>query len=147
MTALLVETANVQEAAAAEAAAPPGLYEVVLTDIQPFTQADVAALRDYFVANGVDVKAVRYQVRGLHQLRIQYVHHAPADSISQGALLIPLIPMMLLATLVGIAIFRIEAVTTSVAKVVLVAGGIAIALALILRQPTREVATEYVRRK
>jgi len=146
MTALLVETANIQQAAAAEAAAPPGRYEVVLTDINPFTQADLEAIREYFVQNGVDVRAVRYQLRGLHQLRIQYVKHAPAEGIAQGALLIPLIPMMLLATIVGIAIFRIEAVTTSVAKVVLIAGGIALALALILRQPAKEVAIAYGRR-
>ncbi len=143
MTALLVETANVQQAAAAEAAAPPGRYEVVLTDIQPFTPADVAALRDYFITHGVDVTGVRYQVKGLHQLRIQYVHHAPAEGIAQGALLIPLIPTLLLATLVGIAIFKIEDAGNAVAKVVgvVLAGGIV--LALILRQSAKQAALAY----
>lgn len=134
MTTILVETANITEAQAAEAAAPPGLYEVVLTDIQPFSQADLQAIRDYFVQNGVDVKSVRYQLKGLHQLRIEYVKHAPSEAISQGALLIPLIPAMLLATIVGIAIFKIEDVGNAVAKVVVGVGVVVVMLALIFRQ-------------
>lgn len=143
MTAILVETANIREAQVAEAAAPPGRYEVMLSDFNPYSQADLAAIRDYFVTNGVEVTGIRQELKGLYQLRIQYVKHAPSEGISQGALLIPLIPPILLATLVGITIFRLEAVSASVTKVLVVAGAIAITLALILRQPAKEVAIAY----
>lgn len=133
---------TVDQATNVEAQNPPGGYTVRLwLDHEP-TQDEVHDIFNYLDWNGIEIHEVRSGVDGnAPYIDINYVKTAPTPGISFLPLaLIPLIGFGLVIGLIGIGIFKWHSIVNETVKLVLVVGGVGIALAILLRKPIEKVA-------
>lgn len=149
MATLLAETTDIQVAAEEEQRLPPGVYEVRLSLLSPVSQEQLDDLHAYLLEQGVDIKGfLQQRVKGLYQIRIKYQKHAPSEAIAQWALaLIPMIPTFLIASLVGIGIFRVESIMRNILPIVLAVGGFTIITVAMIRKPLGVAVGKYAERK
>ena len=143
MATLVSDTVDVESAIAAEQVAPHGLIEVrfYTTSASPPSQAQVVF--DKLWSNGIDVRKVSIVQRGgLPYLSVIYNRPAPVQGrISVLPLaIIPLVAFGMIAGLVGIGIFKISDLTSNIAKLMLIAFGGTILLAVVLRKPLETAA-------
>ena len=144
---LLLETVNIQEAIAEEQSLPPGLYEVRLSIISPLSQEELDDLHAYFLDRGVDIKGcLQQRIKGLYQIRIKYQKHPLSEGIAQASLLIPLIPVFLLAVLVGIGIFKASEIIGALTPIIFGIIGFGVVALVIVRKPLERAAKKYVER-
>jgi len=143
-----METTDIQAAIAEEQTLPPGLYEVRLSLISPISQQQLDDLHAHFLECGIDIQGcLQQRVKGLYEIRIKYKKHAPSGAIAQWQLLIPVIPVFLIATLVGIGIFRIEEVGKAILPILLAVGGFVVITVAMIRKPLAEAGVKYVERR
>ena len=127
MATLVGEAVDVGQAAQIESSLPPGTYEARLSLTSPLSQEELDMVHQQLLDAGVDIQGfVQQRVRGLWQLSIKYRIHPVTQTISQAALLIPMIPTVVIAVLVGIALFKIQELTILlvVAGAVVIVGGL-----------------------
>lgn len=144
----LAETVDIAEATQAEMAAPAGLIEVRFYTAEPLSSADVQGIFDQLYANGVDVKKVYIKnTKGLPYVGIIYKKPAEVPGITALPLaIIPLIATGLIVAVIGIGIFKIQDISSSLTKVLLVLFGGTIILAVLLKKPLEAAAGKYIER-
>jgi len=147
MPELIAETVDVKQAAADEAALPPGLYEIRFYLDSPVTPGDVKDTRDYLVSQGVDVKQVRQsKSNGLWYLAVKYRKHAPTESVAFLPMaVIPLIGFAFVGLLIGIGVFKIEELANNIGKLMLIGLSGAIVIVALMRKPLAEAAVSRSR--
>lgn len=149
MSSLLMESVKLEEAAAAEEAAPSGLLDIRFYTTEIPTREDAQRVFDLLWENGVDVKSVSTkQGTGLPYLSVVYNKPAVSEAVSALPLaIIPLIGLGLILSLVGIGIFKIEDITNNVAKILLILLGGTIVIVALSRKPLEAAATRYIQAK
>ena len=149
MAVLLVETVDIDTAIAEEQSAPPGLYEVRLYRPEPISEETKQDIFDSLYYQGVDIKGVyQKKTKGLWYVGIRYRKHAPTESIAFAwALLIPLIPTILVASLIGIGLFKIEEITRAIIPILLAVGGFTVIALALIRKPLGVAAERYAERR
>jgi hypothetical protein len=141
MATLLLETTDTAEAAAFEQSLPPGLYEIRLNLASPISQDDLNELHEYFLNSGVDVKGLmHFGPKGLWQVRVKYEKHPPSEHVAQWQLIIPLIPVIVVAVLVGIGIFKLEYIANAIMPILIVAGVVTIVGLALTRKALEQAA-------
>jgi hypothetical protein len=147
MTTELMETVHIEEAVKAEQEAPPGLLEVRFYTATPLTGEDAQAIFDHLWKNNIDVRKVYvYNQRGLPYLGVVYNRPPPITNIAALPIaIIPLIAFGMIAALVGIGIFKLEQITQSIGKLLLIVFGGTILVALIAKKPLEAAATKAMR--
>lgn len=148
MSTLLLETTDIGEAEAKEQSLDPGTYEVRLNLLSPVSKETLNEVHAHLLNSGVDVRGFVHQgIKGLYQVRIKFKKHAMSEGIAQSALLIPLIPAILIISLVGIGIFKIAEITKAITPILAGAAAFALATLFIIRKPMGKVATAYVAKR
>ncbi len=123
---------NLNEAIAREQALEPGSYRIQFDMTEP---ANISAVRDVLKQNGITASVKQYQAGGLWHLAINYRKPAAEAGISALPLaIIPLIGFTMIIGLVGIGIFKIQAITDSLTKLALVVGGLAIVFVVLKKK-------------
>lgn len=141
MGSLIAETTDIQLAIEKEQALPPGLYEVRLHIITPLSQQELNDLHDYFLDHGVDVKGcLQQRLKGLYQVVIQYEKHPPTEGIAWAAALIAILPVILITSLIGIGLFKIESLSKAIMPILLVCGGFVVVALALARKPLERFA-------
>jgi len=147
MSTLIEETTDIKQAIRTENSLPPGLYEARLSIISPLTQEELNDFHDYLLDNGVDVKGcIQQRLKGLYQLRVQYRKPAPTEGIAWAQALIAIIPLAIIATMVGIGIFKLESISKALMPILLVGGGIMVVSLALMRKPIERVTEAYAKR-
>jgi len=145
MATMIDEVTDIKEAMAIEAEQPPGIYEIRLSIITPLTQGELDDFHQLLLDHGVDIRGcLQQRLRGLYQIRIKYAKHPPTESIAWVQAVLALIPLAIIGTLVGIGIFKIGDLSKALMPILLVGGGLAIAILALARGPAEKVAQAYM---
>ena len=140
MATLLMETTEIDKARAFEETPKPGTYEARFSLARPLTQAELDELHQALLDSGVEVKDVlTQQVKGLDQISVKYMIRHHTEGISQAALLIPVIPTIIVAVLIGIALFKVQ----DIIVLVLVVGGILVTAVFLLRKAAENYTARH----
>lgn len=147
MAKLLLETTDINEAVAFEQSMAPGAYEIRLNLTSPITQEMLDGLHDHLLQSGVDVLGnIAHGPKGLWQVRIKYNKHPPSEHVAQWQLVIPLIVPAIVAIMIGIGIFKIEAIANAIMPLLVVTGIVTIVGLALLRKPLEQVAPAVARK-
>jgi hypothetical protein len=119
----------------------PGSYEVRFYLINPLTPKQVDEVKTSLIASGNDIKKV-YQGKenNMNFLGVKFVKHAPQPGIGQWQIIIPLVAV---AGLIGIGIFKIQEITNAVVEVALIVGGIAILFTLVNKKAIENASAPF----
>ena len=157
MATLLTDTTNIEQAIAAEKAAPAGLLEIRFWSPNPVGSERLQDIFDTLYNAGISVKSVYDQKSdGLWYVSVRYFKPAISQPIGIepvkmfGALplaVIPLIAFSMIVALIGIGVYKIEEITNNIAKLLLIVFGATVVVAALMRKPIETAATRYVERK
>lgn len=143
---LISEGVDIDQMAAVENSQPPGLYDIRFYLTEPVSAGDKTLIVQDLRAAGVQLIGIDSRKSdGLWYVSVKYRRPEPPPPGEYAFLplaVIPLIGFGLIATLVGIGIFKMEDITNNIVKILAIGGGIIIVTAALLRQP----ATEYIRK-
>lgn len=141
MATEIVKFTDINQASLVEDMLPSGIYDVKFYVTDFLSPIQLSDLKASLVNSGVDVKNV-YQsfIDGMKYIGVDYQRTIYGQGISQLPIaIIGLIGTALIPILVGIGIFKIDSIANSVTKILLVGGGIAIVLAVVLKKPLEKV--------
>jgi hypothetical protein len=134
----LEETARIEKAAEIERSLPPGKYEIRLYLIKELSQERLDELQQIISSNADLLAPIEETVEIPSVVSIKFRKHAPSPAIAQWSAIIPLLPAFLIAVLIGIGIFRIEEIVRALIPLVLLTGGLFVAVALVQKMPAPE---------
>ena len=138
METLVAETMIIEEAIQYERSLPAGDYVLRLDTMNRLTDDEINALYEAF--QGVELLGPIEESTTAPAYFISYrISAHPGIGFVQ--LLIPLIPTFIVSALIGIGIFRIEALARNIIPLVVIVGAIAISLAALLRKQASEYLT------
>lgn len=144
MVKVLAEMTDISVAEQAEKDAPPGMLEVRFYTTEALTQEANQQIFDTLYDSGVDVRRVyTRKAGGLYYTAVVY-NKLPVSTQSISALpvaIIPLVAFGMIAVLIGIGIFKFEAITQSIGKLLLITFGGTIVIAALLRKPIERAMT------
>lgn len=146
MDTQVIETVDIDKATKTEQEAPPGLLEIRFYTVTPLDDEDAKNVYDYLLSTGADVRRVYvHSGSGLPYLGVVYNKLPPTEGIAFLPLaVVPLVAFGLTTALVGIGIFKLEDITRSLTKLLLITFGGFIALALITRKPMEAASRKYL---
>lgn len=129
----LATFASAGEAAAFEASLPPGGYEIQVFLDEPLTGQEIVQLKEELAFNGVDVRQIHQSGNTL------YVRYIRSETNGRIAFAIPAMIGLLAALGVGAwAIFKWEEITSGLAKLLLIGGGVVIIALALARKPAMQ---------
>lgn len=136
---------SIEAATQAEYELPEGVYQIRFWLSQPASPGDIAWIKSTLSEAGIEVKEVITGIEfDMDYIAVTYMRTVPDGGISfLPVAIIPLIGLGIVATLIGIGIFKWEEIIGGLIKFTLVAGGVLIALALIAKKP----AMAYLEKK
>jgi len=150
MATLIADTLDVDKAIAEENQLPAGIYQIRFYTTQPVSQENLQDIFDHLYAHRVDVQAVgQKKTKGLWYVSVDYSRpEVSSETISAlPVAIIPLIAFGMIMALVGIGIFKMEDLTGSIGKLLLIVFGGTIVIAAITRKPLEAAATRYIERR
>lgn len=133
----LIMTTDVERAEQAEKEAPMGMLEVRFYTDSVLAPAEMQQIFSRLDESGVDLRSVHQGVEdGFPYVGVVYNREAPLGAVAALPLaIIPLIAFGMIAALVGIGIFKLEDITSSIAKLLLIVFGGTIVIAALARKP------------
>jgi len=146
MAQLLVETTDIKVATQVEQAAGPGTYEARFYTSELQSQETLQQAFDQCYYAGVDVKGVYpKKAGGLYYVGVIFRKPQPARGIALlPVAVIPLVGFGILSALIGFGIFKIQEVTSGLAKMLLIIVGGTVIIVALAKKPLEAAAAKYM---
>lgn len=146
MAQLLVETTDIKVATQVEQEAGPGTYEAKFYTTELQSQERLQQVFDECYYAGIDVKGVYpKKAGGLYYVGVIFRKPQPARGIAMlPVAVIPLIGFGILSALIGFGIFKIEEITSGIAKVLLILIGGTVIVVALAKKPLEAAASKYM---